>query len=136
MFLRLFILFTIVPALEIYLLLRVGEVIGVLNTLVLILLTGVTGAYAARRQGLAILSRIQNSVQGGQVPGSELINGGMLVVGGTLLITPGFVTDLMGFALIFPPSRDILKHLGKTALQRRSEREEVRIVVDGVDRFP
>lgn len=133
MLLRLFLLFTLIPAVEIWLLIEVGTVIGALNTLAIIVATGFLGAYYARRQGLRILLRIQESMRRGQVPGGELINGALLLVGGALLLTPGFLTDAVGFSLIFPPTRDGLKALLRAWLERKVETGDVQVWVSPLD---
>ena len=119
MFLRLFLLFTLVPAIELYLIIRVGSVIGAFNTILIILFTGVLGAYYARQQGFRVVTSIQEKMQHGTVPGEEMVNGAMLLVGGALLITPGFITDFLGFSLIFPPTREAIKVTVKAWLERR-----------------
>ena len=127
MFFRLFCLFTLVPALEIYILIRVGTFIGALNTILLIALTGIMGAYYARQQGFRILMDIQLRMQTGDLPGDELINGALLLVGGALLLTPGFLTDMLGFALIFPVTRERIKAAVKSSLKKRIEAGEITI---------
>jgi len=127
MFFRLFLLFTLVPALELYLIIKVGQSIGAFNTLLIILFTGVLGAYYARQQGFKVFSNIQWRMQQGDVPGDDLVNGAMLLVGGALLITPGFVTDFLGFSLIFPLTREAMKRSVSLYLQRKIDRGEIRI---------
>jgi UPF0716 protein FxsA len=124
MFFRLFLLFTLVPALELYLIIKVGQSIGAFNTLLIIIFTGVLGAYYARQQGFKVFSNIQWKMEQGNLPGDDLVNGAMLLVGGALLITPGFVTDFLGFSLIFPPT---MKVSVSRYLQRKMERGEIRI---------
>ncbi len=127
MFFRLFLLFTLVPALELYLLLKVGTVIGAFNTLLLIILTGVVGAFYARQQGFRVINNIQWKLEQGELPGDDLINGAMLLVGGALLVTPGFVTDFVGFSLIFPPTREAIKISVRRYLERKIRKGEVRV---------
>jgi len=127
MFLRLFLLFTLVPALELYLIIKVGQSIGAFNTLLIIIFTGVLGAYYARQQGFKVFSNIQWKMEQGNLPGDDLVNGAMLLVGGALLITPGFVTDFLGFSLIFPPTREAMKVSVSRYLQRKIERGEIRV---------
>jgi len=127
MFFRLFLLFTLVPALELYLIIKVGQSIGAFNTLLIIIFTGVLGAYYARQQGFKVFSNIQWKMEQGNLPGDDLVNGAMLLVGGALLITPGFVTDFLGFSLIFPPTREAMKVSVSRYLQRKMEQGEIRI---------
>ncbi len=127
MFLKLFLLFTVVPAIELYLIIKVGQSIGAANTIFLIIGTGILGAYYARQQGFRVVSNIQFKVQQGQVPGDDLVNGAMLLVGGALLITPGFVTDFLGFSLIFPPTREAVKIAVKRHLENKIREGEIRV---------
>jgi UPF0716 protein FxsA len=101
----LFIAFLLVPLAEIYLLVRVGNVIGALPTVVLVVLTALLGAALIRVQGLATLARIRGALDRGEVPAVELLEGACLLVAGALLMTPGFVTDSVGFLLLVPGLR-------------------------------
>ena len=109
MFIKLLILFTLVPILEIYVLLEVGALIGTMATVALIFLTGIAGAYLARVQGFALITSIQNELNQGRIPRGELVDGAMVLVGGVLLLTPGFCTDLLGFSLLIPLTRVFFK---------------------------
>ena len=126
MFFRLFLLFTVVPAVELFLIIKVGQNIGAGNTILVILITGILGAYYARQQGFRVVSNIQRKIDQGQVPGDDLVNGGMLLVGGALLITPGFITDFIGFSLIFPLTREILKSAVRKELEKRVREGRIR----------
>src|SRR3989338_8354739 len=105
MFGYLILLFTILPALELALLIKVGTHIGVGNTLFIIIFTGILGAYLARLQGFIVLRKIQNDLNRGIMPNSQLMDGLMILVGGILLLTPGFITDAFGFLLLIPWTR-------------------------------
>jgi UPF0716 protein FxsA len=109
MFIRLLILFTLVPILELYVLLEIGSLIGTMATVALIFMTGIAGAYLARVQGFSLVNKIQSEMNQGRVPKGELLNGAMILVGGVLLLTPGFCTDLLGFSLLVPLTRDLYK---------------------------
>ena len=126
MFLRLFLLFTIVPAVELFLIIKVGQKIGAGNTILLIIFTGILGAYYARQQGFRVVANIQWKMEQGEVPGDDLVNGAMLLVGGALLITPGFITDFIGFSLIFPLTREILKTVIKREFEKRVREGRIR----------
>lgn len=102
---RLLLLFTVVPALELYLLLQLGQWIGVWQTVGIILITGGLGAWFAKREGVSVLRQIQAELRQGIPPASRLIEGLLVLLGGAMLITPGVLTDLAGFALILPPTR-------------------------------
>ncbi|MEZ5536904.1 MAG: FxsA family protein [Thiolinea sp.] len=114
------VLFFVIPLIEIYLLIKVGGVIGVLPTILLVVLTAVIGAFLLRQQGLATLSRFQNSMARGEMPATALLEGVMLLIGGALLMTPGFFTDAIGFACLLPFSRKWLANamLSKVKVQQ------------------
>ncbi len=124
MFAPLFLLFTIVPAVELALLIEVGGNIGAANTILIIILTGVLGAYMARLQGFIILSKIQNNLKQGIMPNSELMDGLMVLVGGIVLLTPGFITDALGFVLLFPLTRSIIKKLFKSRFEGMIQKKQ------------
>lgn len=105
MLLRLILLMTVVPAVELYLLMQLADLMGILETVVLILVTGSVGATLAKREGLGVLSQLQADLKKGLPPAERLVEGLLVLVGGTLLITPGVLTDVAGFALIFPFTR-------------------------------
>jgi UPF0716 protein FxsA len=104
----LLLLFLLVPLVEIYFLIVVGGWIGALPTVALVVLTALIGAALARHQGLATLGRLQASLDRGEAPTFELLEGVLLLVGALLLLTPGFFTDAVGFACLLPPTRHAL----------------------------
>lgn len=106
----LLLLFLVVPLAEIYLLIQAGGAIGALNTVALVVLTAVVGAWLLRWQGLATLRRVQQSLERGELPETALIEGVLLLLAGALLLTPGFLTDAVGFALLVPNARVALAH--------------------------
>jgi UPF0716 protein FxsA len=101
----LFLLFLTIPLVEIYLLIKVGGVIGAPMTIFLVVFTAVLGAWLLRIQGFSTLRRIQQTVNQGGLPAVELLEGAVLLVAGALLLTPGFFTDAIGFACLMPPLR-------------------------------
>lgn len=101
----LFLLFIIVPIVEITLLIQVGGLIGTWYTVGLVLLSAFIGVNMLRRQSLATIARAQQRMQTGELPGQEMAEGIVIAVGGALLVTPGFVTDLIGFSCLIPFSR-------------------------------
>ncbi len=126
MFSRLLLLFTLVPLLEIYLLIEVGRVIGPALTIALVLGTGVLGAALARREGWRTMQALQQRLNRREVPTAELIDGGLILAAGLLLITPGLLTDLTGFILLLPPGRalvtsycvrKLVRFAGRTSLE-------------------
>lgn len=102
---RLILLFTVVPLVELLLLLEIGRRIGTLATLLLIVVTGVTGALLAKQQGLGVLRRIQAEFSSGRAPTSAIVDGLIILVAGALLITPGILTDVVGFLCLLPITR-------------------------------
>ena len=104
----LFLLFIAVPLVEIYLLLEVGGVIGAVPTIGLVVLTAVVGAALVRAQGFSTLREVRGSLEAGEVPAVAIIEGIFLLVAGALLLTPGFVTDAIGFGCLVPPLRRAL----------------------------
>ena len=101
-------LLLIVPILEISVFVVVGGQIGVLSTIGLILLTAIIGAFLLRWQGFQVLSKLQTESDAGKIPGREIVHGAMILVAGVLLLTPGFVTDTIGFLLFIPGIRDVI----------------------------
>ena len=108
-FTKLLILFVLVPVTELYILIEVGKKIGSLTTIGIIILTGIIGAYLVKGQGFMILKKIQNDLNEGIMPGDSLIQGVIILTGGILLLTPGFVTDIVGFIFLIPVSRNVVK---------------------------
>ena len=98
-------IFLLVPLVEIYILIQVGQVIGALWTVFFVVLTAVIGVQLLKSQGLSTLTRAQNKMNDGQMPAQELLEGLALVVAGAFLLTPGFFTDAFGFMLLFPLTR-------------------------------
>jgi len=117
MLLKLFLAFTIIPIIEIYLLIKIGAMFGALTAVTLVILTGFLGAFLARMQGLQTLYRIQESLREGRMPSGELLDALLIVIAGLLLLTPGFLTDSAGFLLLMPVTRNSIKHW----LRRRIE---------------
>ncbi|QPG05543.1 FxsA family protein [Salinimonas marina] len=110
----LFLLFAILPIIEIALLVKVGGIIGGWNTIAIVILTAFLGSYLVRREGLQTLQTAQDKMQRNELPGNEIVQGLMLVVAGVLLVTPGFMTDILGLLFVFPGSRHVIaSHLTK-----------------------
>ena len=115
--LKLILAFTIIPIVEIYLLIEIGSIFGVLTAITLVILTGSLGAFMARMQGLQTLFRIQGSLREGRMPSRELLDALLIVIAGLVLLTPGFLTDSAGFLLLIPTTRNTII----TWLQRQIE---------------
>ena len=110
MLLKLFLAFTIIPIIEIYLLIEIGAMFGALTAVTLVILTGFLGAFLARMQGLQTLYRIQESLREGRMPSGELLDALLIVIAGLVLLTPGFLTDSAGFLLLIPTTRNSIKY--------------------------
>lgn len=128
MFGRLFILFTLVPLLELYLLIKVGSHLGAEATILLIVLTGGVGALMARMQGFQVIVQIRERLREGVLPADELLAGGLIVVGGLLLVTPGLLTDAVGLALLLPFVRSRVVVWIKDFMRRKIQEGHVHIV--------
>ena len=98
-------LFIAVPLIEIAVIIQVGSWLGVLNTLALLILISVLGAWVVKRLGVGLLRRVQGELAAGRVPATALVDGALLLVAGTMLLLPGFVTDFFGLLLLLPPVR-------------------------------
>ncbi len=114
MFLKLLILFIVIPIIEIAILVKIGSLLGFWPTMLIVIATGISGATLARIQGFLVLTRIRTELQMGRMPAEELIDGLLILIGGILLLTPGLLTDLMGFLMLIQSSRKLFKKwLGK-----------------------
>lgn len=121
MFLKLFSVFLIVPIVELYLLIKIGGMIGALNTVIIILITASLGAYMAKSQGFRVLRQIQDATSQGRIPGNELLHGLFVLIGGFALITPGLLTDAIGFSMLIPQIREIYVGMAKEIIRRKIE---------------
>ena len=116
---RLILFFTVVPLLELFLLIEIGSRIGSLNTVLVILITAIIGANLAHSQGIDALRRIQQELAEGHLPADELFNGIFVLVGGVLLLTPGFFTDFAGLTFLIPFTRSLWKRWIAGYIQRK-----------------
>lgn len=113
------ILFIVVPIIELYVIIQVGQAIGVLPTLALLLADAVLGSLLLRHQGRGAWQRFNLALREGRFPGREVADGLMIAIGGTLLLTPGFVTDIVGLILLIPPTRAVIRRLMRAYVGRR-----------------
>jgi len=112
---------------ELYILIEAGRIIGLGPTIGLIMLTGIAGAWLARSQGVEILRRIQDETARGQMPAITLIDGALVLVGGLLLLTPGFFTDVLGFSFLVPLTRDLWRNILNLWLQKQVQQGSLTI---------
>ncbi len=115
---RLLLLFVVVPAVELALLIELGSRIGTPATLGIIVATGVIGASLARRQGLDVLRRLQQETDAGRLPADPIADGAFLLVAGALLVTPGVLTDAVGFLCLVPAFRNLVKRVVRGRFER------------------
>jgi UPF0716 protein FxsA len=118
MLFRLLLLFVLVPLVELYLLLKLGALIGAGPTVAIVIVTGILGGSMARIQGFAVLRRVRESLNAGILPTDALIDGLFVLAGGLLLLTPGLLTDIVGFLALLPPTREYLKKWIKRRFQQ------------------
>lgn len=109
----------VVPIVELAVILQVGQEVGVLNTIGLLVLMSVAGSWLIKREGLGVLRRGQAALAAGRMPAVELVDGVLILVAGALMLTPGFVTDGVGFALLLPPVRAVVRRSVARRLRRR-----------------
>lgn len=128
---RLALLFVVVPLVELALLIELGRLMGFWPTMALVLLTGVAGAFLARSEGFRTLRALQGELVRGRIPRQAMMDGASILVGGALLLTPGFLTDTFGFALLFPPTRRWLQRRVRRRLEKKVARGELRVGVFG-----
>ena len=115
MLFKLFLAFTIIPIIEIYILIKIGSIFGAFISIIMVIITGIIGAYLARIQGLNTFLSIKDSLNAGKLPSGELLDAVLILVAGIFLLTPGFLTDSIGFMLLIQTTRTLIKFW----LQRR-----------------
>ena len=111
-------IFLLVPLAELYVIIQVGQAFGALNTIGLLILVSAAGAWLAKREGMGVWRRFQRQVESGAVPGKEIADGVMILFAAALLMTPGFLTDLLAISLLLPPVRAAIR----TIVLRRAAR--------------
>lgn len=126
MLIRLILLFTIIPLVELFLLIKIGTVIGALATITIVIVTGVLGAVLTRRQGTGIWRTIRMEMERGAVPAEKMMDGLLVLIAGFVLITPGIITDIFGFSLLIPGVRQLYKNWLKKRLKTMMERQNYR----------
>ncbi|MFO7818497.1 MAG: FxsA family protein [Thermodesulfobacteriota bacterium] len=117
MFGKLLLLFLLVPLVELYVLIKVGSIIGAGYTVVLVILTAVAGAYLARTEGSQAMYRVRANMDQGIMPENDILDALLILVAGIVLLTPGFVTDFMGLLILFKPSRGVIRQYVKRKLE-------------------
>lgn len=118
MFIKLLLLFTVGPLVELYILIELGRLVGAVPTILLVVSTGFFGVLLARAQGFQTLRRISEQLSHGELPGDELLNGLLILVGAAFLLTPGLISDTAGFLLLFGSSRNVVKRVLSRKLRK------------------
>jgi UPF0716 protein FxsA len=127
MLFKLFLCFTLIPVIELYLLIQVGTVIGGLNTILLVIGTGFAGAWLARMEGMNTMFKVQQNLNQGLMPAEELIDALIILIAGLVLITPGLLTDFVGLMLLWPVSRNRFKRFLRQKFDELSARGDINI---------
>ena len=137
MFFYLFIIFIILPIIEISIFIQIGSFLGTFNTVLLIFLTAALGIYFVRQQGLSVFQKITYELQNQQIPMQGMFDGLVILIAGILLITPGFLTDVLGFLCLMPMTRYYLLNIIKSILSKRyrnmhnKQKKDVQKTIDG-----
>lgn len=129
---RLLLLFILVPALELILLIEIGQLVGTLPTIGLIIFTGILGAFLARHQGIKVLTRMRSEVQAGQLPTDAIFDGAIVLIAGALLMTPGVLTDALGFLCLIPATRRVIKGIIWSRIERAIRNGQITATFNGV----
>ncbi len=128
---KLFLLFTALPLLDLWVLLRIGGAIGFWNTVALVVATGLAGAWLAKLEGARVLRGWQRAVAEGRLPDEGVLSGALVLAGGLLLVSPGVITDALGLVLLFPPTRRAVATALRRWLERRIATGRIRVVSHG-----
>jgi UPF0716 protein FxsA len=104
-------LFLVIPIVELYVIIQVAHAIGVFDTLGLLVLDSIVGGWLMKREGMGVLRRLQAKLSTGDLPSTELVDGFLILFGGALMLAPGFLTDLLGMALLLPPIRAVARRV-------------------------
>lgn len=116
---RLLIVFTVVPLVELFLLVRIGQLIGLGATVAVVVTTGVVGAWLTRIEGLRVIRQVREELGHGRVPTDRVLDGLLILLAGAVLLTPGLITDAMGFFLLVPPGRRLVRRYLTRVIARR-----------------
>ncbi|MDD3626232.1 MAG: FxsA family protein [bacterium] len=124
---KLILAFTVVPVIELYILMKLSVIIGAEYTILIILITGISGGILAKSQGINALKKIRTEISTGNIPTEELMDGVLILAGGLLLLTPGIITDITGFLLLIPVTRKPLKEFIKKRIKKVIEKNSITI---------
>lgn len=116
-------LFVVMPLVELAVIVQVGQAIGVLDTVLLLLVVGVVGGWLVKREGVGVVRRLQATVAAGRMPATELVDAFLILFAGALLLAPGFLTDVFALALLVPPARAVIRTVLARRIAGRARRE-------------
>lgn len=125
---KLFLAFTIIPLIELLLLIPLGQQIGLWPTIAIVVITGMIGAYLGKRQGITAWRRIQDDLASGQIPGDSLLDGLLILIACTLLITPGVLTDVFGLGLLTPVFRQVVRKLLRKRFTKMLQKPSLTVI--------
>jgi UPF0716 protein FxsA len=128
---KLFVLFTALPLLDLWVLLQIGRALGFWSTIALVVATGMAGAWLAKAEGARVLRGWQRAIAEGRLPEEGVLSGALVLAGGLLLVTPGVISDALGIALLFPPSRRLAAAALRRWLRRQVEAGRIHVVSRG-----
>ncbi len=129
MLLKLFLAFTLIPFSELYLLIKIGYYLGAFNTILVVIVTGLLGAYLAKLQGIKTMMRVRESMNRGELPAEEMLDALLIFVAGIVLLTPGFITDLAGLAILIPNTRSLFKQWLRKKLDKWISENKTNIMI-------
>ena len=127
MLLKLFLAFTIIPVLEIYLLIKLGTFLGALNTVIIVILTGIIGAYLAKLEGLHTMTKVREALNRGEMPAEGMLDALLILVAGIVLLTPGFLTDISGLLMLIPQTRMLFKRWLRKKFDEWTQGQQINI---------
>ena len=127
MLLKLFLAFTLIPIIELTLLIKIGTAIGIFNTLLLVVVTGFSGAYLARAQGFQTMMRVRERLNRGEMPAEDLIDAVIIFAAGIVLLTPGLLSDIAGLLLLLPATRNPFKRWLRVQFDRWIQNPNIHI---------
>ena len=133
MFPQLLMLFIGIPLIEVLILIKLGSLFGFWPTIFLVIGTGILGAYLAKLYGLTIWYKIQQDLNAGVMPADKLVEGLLILIGGIVLLTPGLLTDVLGFMLLIPFTRNYFKKFAKTKFMKMSQGQTSNIYWKGIE---
>lgn len=122
-------LFILLPILDLYILIKVSQIMGFSATVILIILTGIAGYYLAKTEGRLVIRNINNAMSQGNIPGNEILTGFSILIGGFLLLLPGIVTDIIGITMVLPGTRSFYKEYIRRKIEKMINKGYTKIMI-------